>query len=106
MATGFDRPRLVEVRGVLEEVVGALVGSLARTARQLAQGCAAAEPCGHVGGLTVEDGMEPLTYPGLGLRRALLGEGNCRSPEVLGDVDQVEHDRELHAVLKRALLEE
>ena len=89
---------VVQIRRVLQQVVGARIDRLACIAREAGDGRRTPHRRRHFAGLALENAPHARPGPARQLGAPLAMEPMRRFRDVLGHVDDVEHHRDVHAV--------
>ncbi len=97
---------VVQIRGVIAQVVSTPIHVLPLVGLQVSSGGTASYPRGHQGGLAAQDAEQSLLDPRVAGGLGLLVEAQRGLPHVLADMDEVEHDGELDMVLASQLVQD
>ena len=97
---------VVQIRGVIEQIVSTPIYVLPFVGLQLSSGGTASYPRGHQAGLAAQDAEQSLLDPRLAGGLGLLVEARRGLPHVLADMYEVEHDGELDTVPASQLVQD
>ena len=92
-----SRRRMQKIR-ILQEIVCTLVDGGTLVLRQTAHRCTASHASRHVRATPAPQQLEPCRHSRLALRCTCWMQGPRRFPQVLQDMDQIEHDAQCHPI--------